>query len=62
MKPAALLATVMLILVSIAHLARLVIGVEIIAGEVVVPMWVSVFGFLVPGGIAFALWREGRER
>lgn len=61
MKPAAFVATGMLTLVAIAHLLRLVLGVEIIAGGVVVPMWVSAFGCLVPGGIAVGLWRESRK-
>jgi hypothetical protein len=62
MKPAALLAAVMLALVALAHLSRLVLRVEIVADGVVIPLWVSVFGFVVPGGIALGLWREGRER
>jgi len=53
-----LLASLMLGLVAIAHLLRLVFRVEIVAGGVSVPLWVSLFGLLVPGVLAVALWRE----
>lgn len=60
MKPAARLATILLSLVALAHLARLLLRVEVVADGVVLPLWLSAFGFLVPGGIALALWRESR--
>jgi hypothetical protein len=47
-------------LVAIAHLLRLVLRVEVVAGGVVVPLWVSLVGFVVPGALAAALWRESR--
>jgi hypothetical protein len=61
MKPAPLLAMILLALVAIAHLFRLLLRVEIVAGGVVVPLWVSVFGFLAPGALAVALWRGRRS-
>lgn len=61
MKPAPFLAMILLGLVSLAHLLRLLFRVEIVAGGVPVPMWVSVFGFLVPGALAAALWRGRRS-
>jgi hypothetical protein len=60
MKPAATLCTLLLGAVAIAHLLRFALGIEVVAAGVVVPMWVSVFGFFVPAALAFALWREGR--
>jgi protein-S-isoprenylcysteine O-methyltransferase Ste14 len=60
MKPAALVATVILSVVSVAHLLRLVLRVPVTVGDAVVPSWVSLAGFLVAGGVAFALWRENR--
>ncbi|HEY7728158.1 MAG TPA: hypothetical protein VID50_06855 [Candidatus Eisenbacteria bacterium] len=59
-KPAAFLSTVLMALVAIAHLLRLVLRVEVVAGGVVVPLWVSLVGFVVPGALAAALWRESR--
>jgi hypothetical protein len=51
----------MLALVAIAHLLRLVLGVVIVADGVVIPLWLSAFGVVVPGGIAIGLWRESRR-
>ncbi len=60
MKTGTFLAIVVFTLVAIAHLVRLVNGIDIIAGGYTVPQWVSVFGVAVPGLIAWLLWREGR--
>ena len=61
MKPASLLAVLVLFLVAVVHLARLVLGTEVTVGGSVVPMWVSFPGFLVAGGLAVALWLEARS-
>jgi hypothetical protein len=60
MKPAATTVIIFLILIFLAHLLRLVMKVEIVAGGVTVPFWVSVFGVLAAGGLAIWLWRESR--
>jgi hypothetical protein len=60
MKLGSKLAMILLILVSLAHLLRIIFGVELVAGGVDVPMWVSFLGCLVPGTIAVLLSREGR--
>jgi hypothetical protein len=60
MKTGTFLAIGLFSLVAIAHLVRLVIGIDIIAGGYTVPQWVSVFGVAVPSLIAWLLWREGR--
>ncbi len=61
MKTVSGIVVVFLSLVSLAHLLRLFLRVAVTAGGVVVPLWVSVAGFLVPGTLAFLLWREGRR-
>jgi hypothetical protein len=61
MKPATLLAALVFSLVSIAHLARLILGTEVLVGGAVIPMWVSVIGLFVTGGLAVALWREAQS-
>jgi membrane protein CcdC involved in cytochrome C biogenesis len=58
MKPAASLAVILLGLVAVLHAIRLTLQLEILVGGVLVPMWVSVFGVLVPGALAIWLWRE----
>ena len=60
MKIATTLSALLFSLMAIAHLARLVLRVEVIAGGHVVPMWVSVIGLVVPGALAMGLFRESR--
>ena len=58
MKPAILIAAVLLSLVAVAHLLRVIFGVPFIVGGVTISMWPSGVAVLVAGGVAFALWRE----
>ena len=58
MKPGSMLAILLLTLVAIAHLLRLLFGLELTAGGWNVPQWVSVGGAIVPAEIAYLLWRE----
>ncbi len=62
MQPAALLSALFLCLVAVGHLLRLVLGVELVVDEVVVPMWPSVLAVLGPGALALWLWREQTSR
>ncbi|KPK83089.1 MAG: hypothetical protein AMS25_00940 [Gemmatimonas sp. SM23_52] len=59
-KPATLLTVVLLLLVAIAHLGRVILRVEITADGIVVPMWLSVIGVIVPPLLALGVWRERR--
>ncbi len=52
------LAIILFALVSIAHLLRLIYTVNITIGGWDAPQWISLFGFVVPGLIAWLLWRE----
>jgi len=58
MKPAILIAAVLLSLVAVAHLLRIIFGLAFIVGGVTISMWPSGVAVLVAGGVAFALWRE----
>ena len=40
------------------HVFRLMTELELVVGEWVVPLWVSVPGAVVTGGLAFMLWKE----
>src|SRR5262245_17262156 len=60
MKPATMLTVLVLSLVALGHVVRLVFGIEVVAGGNIIPMWISVPGFLVPAALAIALWRENR--
>jgi len=58
MKTGSVLATIVFLLVAMAHLLRLLTQSEITVNGVSVPLWVSVLGVIVPGGIALLLLRE----
>ena len=62
MKPATLVATVFLFLVAILHLVRIFFHVELIVNGAMVPMWVSILGFLFTAGLAIMMWRENLRR
>jgi hypothetical protein len=47
-------------LICLAHIVRLGYGLDITIGGWVVPLWVSVPGAIVTGGLAFMLWKEMR--
>jgi hypothetical protein len=59
-KPATTIAIVLFSLISLIHVLRLFFRWEIVAAGFVVPLWFSVPGFIVAGGLAFLLWREMR--
>ena len=56
---AGLIATIFLALVALAHFLRLVLRVEVVAGGVIIPLWLSAVACLCTGGLAMLLWREG---
>ena len=61
MKPAALLSSLFLCLIALAHLARLIFGVGIVVDDYVVPAWLSMLALIGPGALAIWLWREQRQ-
>jgi hypothetical protein len=60
MKTGSLLAVIVFVLVAVAHLLRVVSGTEVVVGGVDIPQWVSVLGVIVPGLIAWLLWKESK--
>ena len=61
MKPAALVAVLLLSVVALLHVLRLIFQVQITVGSTEIPMWASVFAVIGPGGLAVWLWKEQRE-
>jgi hypothetical protein len=61
MKPATTIVTILLVGISAAHLLRLIFQVEIIAAGFHIPVWLSIFGFIVPLVLALLLWRENKR-
>lgn len=60
-KPVTTLVIVLLAVISLAQLLRLVFQVEIIVAGLYVPVWLSIFGFIIPAVLALLLWRENRK-
>lgn len=61
MKPVTTIVVFLLIAISIAQLLRLIFQVEITAAGFQIPVWISIFGFIVPLVLALLLWRENRK-
>jgi hypothetical protein len=61
MKPFTTAATIILAILAIAHLYRLVSGLEVVVGGKVIPLWVSAFGALLAAVLALMVWRESRH-
>jgi protein-S-isoprenylcysteine O-methyltransferase Ste14 len=61
MKPASLLAAIILDLVAIAHVLRLVFHTEVTVGGTVIPMWVSGVGCVVAAVLSVLVLREARS-
>ena len=61
MKPFTTLAAIVLALIALVHLYRLVRPFEVVVGGTRIPMWVSIAGLVVAGGLSIMLWRESRR-
>ncbi|HLQ24896.1 MAG TPA: hypothetical protein VK138_03340 [Acidiferrobacterales bacterium] len=60
-KPFTTIAIAFFALLAFLHLLRLFLGWEVTVNGIIVPMWVSVVGFLIVAGLAVALWREAHK-
>jgi hypothetical protein len=61
MKPASLLAAIVLDIVAVAHVLRLAFHTEVIIGGTVIPMWVSAIGCVAPAILSILVLREARQ-
>ena len=60
-KPASLVAAILFWLIAVVQLFRVLFRVEVTAGGVNIPLWVSIFAVIVFGALGVWLWRERRE-
>jgi hypothetical protein len=58
MKPFTAMAIFIFGLIALLHILRLLYGWEVTIDGVVIPMWTSVLGLIIAGGLAIMLWRE----
>ena len=61
MKRFSTIAVVVFAVVALLHLVRIILGWEVIVNGITIPMWVSVVGTVLAGGLAIWFWREGRS-
>jgi hypothetical protein len=61
MKPFTTLAAALFGLIALAHLYRLVKGLEVVVSGTVLPQWLSVVGLVIAAGLSLMLWREARR-
>jgi len=61
MKPVTTIVVILLTAISFAHLLRIILQVDIVANGVNIPIWLSIFGCIIPAVLAFMLWRENRR-
>jgi len=60
MKPFTTLAVALFTLIAVLHLLRLFAGWEVVVTGYVVPIWFSLPGLIIAGGLAVMVWREAR--
>jgi len=60
-RPASHVVAIFLWLIALAQLLRVLLRVEVRAGNVSIPLWVSIVAFIVLAALGTWLWREGRE-
>jgi hypothetical protein len=60
-KPASLVAAILFWLIALAQLLRVLLRVEVTAGGVNIPLWISIVAFIIFAAMGIWLWRERRE-
>ena len=60
-KQASLVAAILFWLIALAQLLRVLFQVEVTAGGVNIPLWVSILAVVVFGTLGIWLWREHRR-
>ena len=58
MKLFTAIAVVFLAAIAVVHLLRLFAGWEVSIVGFIIPIWWSTVGLIIPGGLAFMVWRE----
>ena len=61
MKPMAKIASVILALVALLHLARVLFNTNVLIDTFELPMWVSIVGFIVASILSIGLWWESKQ-
>jgi hypothetical protein len=59
-KQASLVVAILLWLIALVQLLRVLFRVEVTAGGINIPLWVSILAVIVFGALGIWLWRERR--
>ncbi len=59
-KPFTNIAVGVFALVALLHVLRLIFGWEATIAGLAVPLWISLLGAVIAGGLAVMVWRESR--
>jgi hypothetical protein len=59
-RPFTWIASAIFALVALLHVYRLITHFQIILGAHTIPMWVSIAGVVIAGGLSWMLCREAR--
>jgi hypothetical protein len=49
------------LLIAFIHLLRLFFAWEVTISGMILPVWISMPGFVIASGLALMLWREARK-
>jgi hypothetical protein len=60
-KRASFVAAILFWLIALVQVLRVLFRVEVTAGGVNIPLWVSILAVIVLGALGIWLWRERRE-
>ncbi len=60
MRFATAASVVLLLLIAALHVLRLLYRVEVVAGDMVIPLWASALGAGIPAALAVGILREHR--
>jgi len=60
MKPFAKIASFILAIVALLHLARILLQNAVMVDDVSIPMWLSIVGFIAATILSIGLWRESK--
>jgi hypothetical protein len=61
MKPFTSITVALLALIAVVHVVRLFTGWEVVVNGFVVPVWISLAGAIIFGGLAAMVWHESRR-
>ena len=61
MKPLQLIVIVFLLVIALMHLLRLAFQFEVMVAGEIIPLWLSLCGFVIALVLAGLLWRDSRK-